>query len=1226
MSHKLRTCYVVPAFAPLFLPPALPGPMLKKKEKLEQMRELGRGGLSKGLHFLRAAAANASLENGEASAASSSAADEGGGANSANSSKMTYEELLALSMKLTRQNKLMKAQYQKNQSKLAAAASSDADARALKGFLERDVGLDVAACVGDNSASGGTIDVEVLKERYRILSELKQKELLHQESKPAPVESVNLLELSPVTTDKKPGYEEIDLLGDNAVKDSQLEQAMQQVERMREQLRRGAEQTQALERKLAERDQQQEAARRALGEENMMLEQKVLEVEKAQSDKEREWKEQWEQQSKLVQQLKEKEGETERDADHEEELLRLAEMKRELEKRIREMSDELDAGAKEREAEQVQAAEALAKVQQEKEELAERLQQQVAACTAPLESAKADNVRLQEEINALQQAASVSASGAADDEVKEKITAALAALQAELEAAKAENARLQEQVHTLQTAPPSGGTEDEAQEEVTAALEAQQLELEAAKEKNARFEEQIEALQQAASSSSSAAEKVESEEALTSLRAEVGRLQGLLDAKGSDDASLLQELATLKEHVQKLQDEASQKDTDHAADAALMQELERVKLESAEHVHEAQSLQKKLHAADERLAKATAESEATDSLVEALKEDTSRLADQVAQLEQKQTASDKEIGALTKAKRELEEQQEKAREAKATMEKQLEEERAYWTSKLENLITDSDAANTKTEALEAELRDKEKQVTKMAASQTSMTSELMELQKQVSSMREDLVMAAEGLEAHATKAEENERRYVKSEKEAAALKTQLEEMREKHHENFEMLRQEKEAELERVHTERRTLLTEKKELSRAKDELQARCKSLERELEAARKHEEELETSLGEQTFQVGNLSVDLAETKKSLSDRMALATRLQTENMGMAGKLAEQVALIEGALRDASNSKAAQQQMETQVQAAKNDVQRMKQSETQAKQDLENMQRELLKQEEGFQREREEAKEGLRAAVENEKLDFRRELERLEAESKHKSKLALQVVLEKEKEIARLSARLNELEEDVRSGGADNRKILEFAQLQAKREAEAREQAAQMQALSQQLEEAHRELQELREDKRRHAEELTAMLQNQRRDGVNMEYLKNVVVQYMSFRPGSSQQSRLVPVLTTLLQFTAADIKEIKHAARRGNSWTSWGSSDAALDYKPIVIGAGHRHPMAPPSSTQDSSGRRSPLGRMGSAPVPRVSPPSNSPPEPSRASSFFIPSGSGDEPADPSAESADF
>ncbi|EEY63676.1 uncharacterized protein PITG_02144 [Phytophthora infestans T30-4] len=237
--------------------------MLKKKEKLEQMRELGRGGLSKGLSFLRTATANASLENGDASSSSSPPIAEGGGTNT---NRMTYEELLALSMKLTRQNKLMKAQYQKNQSKLAAAFTSDADVQALRGFLEHDLGLDVAACVKteENSTPGGSIDVEVLKEKYRILSELKQKE----ESKPqAPVESVNLLDLSPVATDKTPAkYEEIDLLGGDSkrvpLEDAQVDEAMQQVERMREQLRQGALQTQELEKKLLERDEQKSWRRR----------------------------------------------------------------------------------------------------------------------------------------------------------------------------------------------------------------------------------------------------------------------------------------------------------------------------------------------------------------------------------------------------------------------------------------------------------------------------------------------------------------------------------------------------------------------------------------------------------------------------------------------------------------------------------------------------------------------------------------------------------------------------------------------------------------------------------------------------------------------------------------------------------------------------------------------------------------------------------------------------
>ena len=49
------------------------------------------------------------------------------------------------------------------------------------------------------------------------------------------------------------------------------------------------------------------------------------------------------------------------------------------------------------------------------------------------------------------------------------------------------------------------------------------------------------------------------------------------------------------------------------------------------------------------------------------------------------------------------------------------------------------------------------------------------------------------------------------------------------------------------------------------------------------------------------------------------------------------------------------------------------------------------------------------------------------------------------------------------------------------------------------------------------------------RRDGVNMEYLKNIVVQFMSFQSGSSEHQSLTPVLATLLQFTPEDLRSIR-------------------------------------------------------------------------------------------------
>ncbi|CAI5742664.1 unnamed protein product [Hyaloperonospora brassicae] len=1060
--------------------------MLKKKkdQKLEHMRELGRDRLTKGLHFLRtAAAANATAAALDSRSRSSDAtptvptaavAEAEGAPSSTARRRLTYDELLTLSMKLTRQNKVLSAQCEKTQRQAAAA----------------------------------------------------------QEERPDPlptVASVDLLDLSPVaaTASQRVGVSTAD-----------------------------------------------------------------------------------------------------------------------GEQRRSEAVDARETSGAEREAELEAAAGLLARVEQEKAELAERLQRAETAASAmaaelerdeskdlraalatqqaALKAAEMANERLQEQVQALQQAPD--SGDVYDAEVKEKVAVALEAQRMELEMTRAESARLREQVTELLAVPLSAdATEAEVMEKVAIAIDTQALELEATKAENARLQEQVEASRQTMVALTSEAQDSDAQDVTDSLRAEVDRLRGLLEAKDSKSKDLEQEVAALRDCAQKVQEEA--KCSSIAVDTDLMQELERVKLETVEREHEKEALQGKLQVAEERLAKIDSESEATQSLLGALKDDTSRLADQVAQLEQKQAASDEKIVALTEAKCDLEKQQQVALEAKAAIETQLEEERVYWTSKLENLITASDAADIKNEALDAQLREKEKQVATMAASQASLTSELKELQDLVSSMRKDLSTAAEDLKTQSTKAEADKRRRVQSEKKVAELKKRLDEMREKHHESFEMLRQEKEAELERVATERRALIKMKKELSREKDKLQARCQALELDLEVRRKHEEELETVVRDKTLEVGNVSAELAETKKSLSDRMALATRLQTENMDMASKLAEQVVLIEGALRDAASSKAAQREMEAQVQVARGDMQRMEQSEAKSRQDLDVVQRDMAKREESFQAEREEAKKALQTAVQKERQTYKRELQRLEAESKHKSKLALQAVLEKETEVARLSARLHELEEDVRSGGADNRKILEFAQLQAKREAEAREQAAQMHALSEQLEGAHRELQELREGKRRHTEELTAMLQNQRRDGVNMEYLKNVVVQYMSFRPGSSEQARLVPVLSTLLQFTAADVKGVKHASCRGSGWTSWGSSDAGLDYKPVVVNAGHHYPTASnPSITQDGGERRPSSSRKTSALASHGSLPSPSFPPPFRAPSFFLPDGDADERADPSAESADF
>lgn len=61
----------------------------------------------------------------------------------------------------------------------------------------------------------------------------------------------------------------------------------------------------------------------------------------------------------------------------------------------------------------------------------------------------------------------------------------------------------------------------------------------------------------------------------------------------------------------------------------------------------------------------------------------------------------------------------------------------------------------------------------------------------------------------------------------------------------------------------------------------------------------------------------------------------------------------------------------------------------------------------------------------------------------------------------------------------------------------------------------------------------MTELKRVAKREGVNMDYLKNIVLQYMSFPPSSPERNSLVPVLALLLQFTPAELKATEDASR---------------------------------------------------------------------------------------------
>ncbi|MEM6498286.1 MAG: hypothetical protein AAF709_16375, partial [Pseudomonadota bacterium] len=152
----------------------------------------------------------------------------------------------------------------------------------------------------------------------------------------------------------------------------------------------------------------------------------------------------------------------------------------------------------------------------------------------------------------------------------------------------------------------------------------------------------------------------------------------------------------------------------------------------------------------------------------------------------------------------------------------------------------------------------------------------------------------------------------------------------------------------------------------------------------------------------------------------------------------------------------------------------------------------------------------------------------RLEQEYARKSVTARQIVVERDAEIAKLAARCTELERDAATGGHAHRRILEIAEQQSQRDGrinnEVRSQKIANIRLHRLLKKRDAELAELQL-------KLARLRSNHRtvpRSNLDLEYVKNVVVHYLSLPSGSSERASLVPVLATVLHFTDADMKRL--------------------------------------------------------------------------------------------------
>jgi len=172
----------------------------------------------------------------------------------------------------------------------------------------------------------------------------------------------------------------------------------------------------------------------------------------------------------------------------------------------------------------------------------------------------------------------------------------------------------------------------------------------------------------------------------------------------------------------------------------------------------------------------------------------------------------------------------------------------------------------------------------------------------------------------------------------------------------------------------------------------------------------------------------------------------------------------------------------------------------------------------------------------------LQKELQQLQQSTARKSSAAQKLIQEREAECASLRAANKKLQQEVDKGSLSDRKIFELAELQSNRESaqlteiEVRDKA--IERLKHALLDRDGDLASAENTVLEVEAQVEELGRVKRREDVNIDYLKSIVVQYLSKPPGTSERAALLPVLATLLQFDAADYRMIEEGKQKMSWW----------------------------------------------------------------------------------------
>lgn len=291
---------------------------------------------------------------------------------------------------------------------------------------------------------------------------------------------------------------------------------------------------------------------------------------------------------------------------------------------------------------------------------------------------------------------------------------------------------------------------------------------------------------------------------------------------------------------------------------------------------------------------------------------------------------------------------------------------------------------------------------------------------------------------------------------------------------------------------------------------------------------------------------------KEKNTDKTEAFNSLSEESDGLRDKVAEQQALITR-LRQETEKSSQNHAMRTAILAstegeleqAKEEIKSKEEEVTKAANEVESLATQINKLEDDFSKiktgletqiaDMGRDQEGLRRECDERvaKIQDERglELEKVQKEFNKKSGMARQLLQEKEEDIRLLNEKFEVLSTEIRSGAPSERKIFEIAQNQAKREhlhsvkLDTREMA--FQQLQEKLSLKDLQLAQLQTANSNLRSEAAQLSRVAKREGVNMDYLKDVMLKFITFPVQSPEKTSLVPVIAMLLQFSPDEVKD---------------------------------------------------------------------------------------------------